>query len=428
MLKRHNFALGLAWLTVLFLVPLPFLQTVSTGLPAIYNDQRQAILYGTIAYAWMLAAIYLSTRPRWLDRLIGLPEMYMIHGLVSIAAIALAYLHKTGTTSEGWTKTTGDWAFNLFLAVMLYSLIFLASWLTSRIPPLAQLKTWLEKVFHHEFNVWVHRLNLVATVLVFIHVLLISYIRAIIPFMAWFLGASVLVAGSYLWAKLGPRAAGELVANVPLAPNLQELTIRLPRRPRGLDLYPGDFIFLSFPELVGLSEPHPFSLANDPQADGHRIRLAIRGDGDFTRLLAAVPVPQAVQVQGGYGRYHAFLQEQRPAHVVMIAGGTGVVPLLSLLAAPPAPAVPTTVFYNASTVASMLYPDQFTAWEKRPALTVYRRVGRFSDDDVLSRLPADLHDVAVLIGGPAVMARHWIKVLTQQGIGRGQIYYEAFTW
>lgn len=159
MFKRHNYALGLAWLGILFLVPLPFVQTVDAGLPAIYNDERQAVLFGVIAYVWMLTAIYLSTRPRWLDRLIGLPEMYLIHGLLSIAALGLAYLHKTSTQSQGWIERTGDWAFNLFLAVMLYSLIFLAGWLTSRVPPLAQLKTWLEKIFKHEFNVWVHRLN-----------------------------------------------------------------------------------------------------------------------------------------------------------------------------------------------------------------------------------------------------------------------------
>ncbi len=297
MFKRHNYALGLAWLGILFLVPLPFVQTVDAGLPAIYNDERQAVLFGVIAYVWMLTAIYLSTRPRWLDRLIGLPEMYLIHGLLSIAALGLAYLHKTSTQSQGWIERTGDWAFNLFLAVMLYSLIFLAGWLTSRVPPLAQLKTWLEKIFKHEFNVWVHRLNLVATLLIFIHVLLIPYIRAITPFLALFLAASLGVAASYAWAKLGPRAAGRLLANRPLTPGVQELTIRLPRTQQPA-LHAGDFIFLSFPTLPGLREPHPFSIVNDPANDRTVIRLAIRGDGDFTRQLASVAPPQPVVLQG----------------------------------------------------------------------------------------------------------------------------------
>lgn len=425
MFKRHNYALGLAWLGILFLVPLPFVQTVDAGLPAIYNDERQAVLFGVIAYVWMLTAIYLSTRPRWLDRLIGLPEMYLIHGPLSIAALGLAYLHKTSTQSQGWIERAGDWAFNLFLAVMLYSLIFLAGWLTSRVPPLAQLKTWLEKIFKHEFNVWVHRLNLVATLLIFIHVLLISYIRAITPFLALFLAASLGVAASYAWAKLGPRAAGRLLANRPLTPGVQELTIRLPRTQQPA-LHAGDFIFLSFPTLPGLREPHPFSIVNDPANDRTVIRLAIREDGDFTRQLASVAPPQPVVLQGGYGRYQAFLREQQPAHVVMIAGGTGVVPLLSVTAAQPQQ--PTTFFYSARTAAGLLYPELFQAWQKRPAFTVFRQVGRFSDDLVVQQLPANTAQTAVLIGGPAALARHWIKVLTQHGIPRGQIYYEAFTW
>ncbi|GAF41301.1 oxidoreductase [Agrilactobacillus composti DSM 18527 = JCM 14202] len=85
MLKTYKYILGLVWLVVLFLVPLPFIQTLTTGLPALYNDQRLAIIWGAVAYAWMLASIYLSTRPHWLDRLIGLPKMYMIHGIMALA-------------------------------------------------------------------------------------------------------------------------------------------------------------------------------------------------------------------------------------------------------------------------------------------------------------------------------------------------------
>jgi predicted ferric reductase len=425
MLKRHNYALGLAWLGVFFLIPLPFIQTIATGLPAIYNDERLAILYGTIAYSWMLAAIYLSTRPRWLDRLIGLPEMYMLHGILSVAAIGLAYLHKTGTTSNGWTERLGDWAFNLFLAVMLYSLIFLAGWLTSRLPVLAQIKTWLEKVFHHELTIWVHRLNLVATGFIFIHVLLISYIRAITPFMIVFMTASIFVATSYLWFKIQPKTAAQLVANRTLAPNLQELTIQLPARNR-LTLQAGDFAFLAFPDIPGMREGHPFSIVNDPRQDHHQLRFAIRGDGDFTRRLAEIVPPQRVAVIGGFGRYLNFVTEQQPQQLVVIAGGTGVIPLLSLIAQQTTQA--TTFFYNGHTAANLLYPELFAAWQKRPSFTAYRQVGRFSDDDILHQLPAERRGLAVVIGGPAGMARHWIKVLTANGVPRGQIYYEAFTW
>lgn len=86
--------------------------------------------------------------------------------------------------------------------------------------------------FLYELTIWIHRLNLVAMILVFIHVQLIGYITAITPFMWWFDGASLVVAASYLWAKLGaPRTwqTGTLIGNRAISPNVQELTIQLPR-------------------------------------------------------------------------------------------------------------------------------------------------------------------------------------------------------
>jgi len=102
MLKKHRYSLGLFWLIAIFVLPLPFLQTVTQGLPALYQSELLAIDWGVIAYVWFLLAIYLGTRPKWLDRLVGLPSMYLLHGILSIAAIGLAYLHKSGTQSTGW--------------------------------------------------------------------------------------------------------------------------------------------------------------------------------------------------------------------------------------------------------------------------------------------------------------------------------------
>ncbi|WP_407887837.1 hypothetical protein [Levilactobacillus sp. N40-8-2] len=136
---------------VLFVVPLPLIQALALGLPSIYASDALAIQWGSIAYVWFLVAIYLSTRPKWLDRLIGLPSVYFIHGVLSLLAIGLAFLHKEGTHSFGLIRQTGDWAFDLFLGLMVYSLVFMAGWLTSRFGVLRWIKRQLERLFHHEF-------------------------------------------------------------------------------------------------------------------------------------------------------------------------------------------------------------------------------------------------------------------------------------
>lgn len=429
MLKRHRYSFGLFWLIAVFLLPLPFIQTLSAGLPTIYQSEYRAIYYGTIAYVWMLFAVYLSTKPKWLDRLIGLPEMYMVHGMLSIAAIVLAYLHKEGAPSTGWIKTTGDWAFDLFLGLMIYSLIFMAGWLTNRVSLLKKIKQFLENLFRHELSVWIHRLNIVALILVFIHVQLISYITAIKPFIYLFDIVSLLVLVSYIFSKLVQPLTyeqGILLSNQTIANNIQELKIRLPRSSH-IQLLAGDYIFLSFPDYPGLQEMHPFSIANAPNKE-REITLAIRGDGDFTKSLPQVEEKARVKIDGGYGRYQEFLEEQPAnANIVILAGGIGVTPLLSTIDANIGRNM--RIFYTAHKQDDLLYLNRFEAWQKQNIADCHLQVGRFKNEQVLSNLPNGWqHNTIFLIGGPSSMMHHWIRVLKKHGAGNGQIYFEEFSW
>jgi predicted ferric reductase len=416
--------MGLVWGVVLFVLPLPLIQTLAAGLPSIYASEALAVQVGSIAYVWFLAAIYLATRPHWLDRLIGLPSIYMVHGMLSLLAILLAYLHKSGTSSAGWIKTTGDWAFDLFLFLMVYSLVFMAGWLTSRVPPLAALKRWLEKLFKHELSVWLHRLNLVAVALVFIHVQLISYITAIHPFMWCFDGYTAVVAALYLWAKWQnwQVPSGKLIAKRELAPNFYEFTVRLPRRYRN-NIAPGDYIFIKFPDIAGLKELHPFSVVN--QVTAGEVVLAIRGDGDFTRAIQQLAVGARVGLTSGYGRFASLVQEHPDARLVLIAGGSGMVPMVALAQA--YGDRPVTMYYAAHRQQDLIYlPELKELAAQHPQLAVHAQAGRF-DVTQVAAAEADA-DTIYLLSGPSTLGRAWQRALRQAGVTEAQMYYEEFSW
>ncbi|GHV97399.1 hypothetical protein lacNasYZ03_02580 [Lactobacillus nasalidis] len=426
MFKKHDYTLGVLWAAAFFILPLPFIQTLEAGLPAAYQSEKLAIMAGTIAYVWLLLAIYLSTRPHWLDRLIGLPKVYMIHGIMSIGAIFLAWLHMEGAPSAGLIKQTGNAAFYLFLALALYSLVFMAGWLTKRVPFLAKIKRLLEeKVFRHEVSIWLHRLNLLAVLLVFVHIQLIPYIRAITPFMAWIWAATVFVFASYFLslAKSRGKNNAELLSRRLVADNVLELTLKTDQDLA--DFEPGDYIFLSFPDEAGLEEPHPFSFVNLPR-DEKQITLAIRGDGDFTRQLQELAPPVRARISPSFGRYQEAVAEQKPDQLLIIAGGIGVVPLLSVIDGNPD--LPAQVFYNAHTRDSLIYEEKFLHWSSRGNFKSRCQVGRFKDEEVLGALPQNLSGLQVLIGGPQAMADHWIGLLKGEGLPAGQIYYEEFDW
>ena len=245
--------------------------------------------------------------------------------------------------------------------------------------------------------------------------------------MLLFYGASIFVFGTYLWKKIQPNALGvkaRLVSNQKIGENIHELTIQLPKSDKQ-SYRPGDFIFISFPHIKGLEEPHPFSLVNDPR-DGQELVLAIRGDGDFTRQLQDISAPSHLYVDGGYGQYQAVIDEQKPKEILAIAGGIGITPILSVIEAHPH--IRTRVFHGSSTEAGLVYASKFIQWKERSNFQADRKVGRYLKEDILPYLPDQMDHTLVLLSGLAAMARYWIKVLMDNGLSKQQIIYEEFGW
>lgn len=72
---------------------------------------------------------------------------------------------------------------------------------------------------------------------------------------------------------------------------------------------------------------HPFSVADSPQRAG--MSLIIKEVGDFTRTVGALPLGTPIGVDGPYG---TFTLQRHPAEaVLLIAGGVGIAPVMSLL-------------------------------------------------------------------------------------------------
>lgn len=414
----------LTWGVILFVIPLPLVQAMAVDLPSLYTSTSLAIQIGSIAYVWMLLAVYLATKPKWLDRLIGLPSIYFIHGVLSMLAIALAYLHKEGTSSYGWIKTTGNWAFDLFWGLLVYSLVFMAGWLTSRFKPLLWLKKQLEILFKHELSVWIHRLNLIAVLLVFIHVQLISYITNMTIYIWLFNGYTIFVTGAYLLQKLRSRyglAQGKLTAIQPIAANFYELTIQF-KSHHALKLYPGDYVFINFPNIDHLKELHPFSILNSV-VDG-TITLAIRGDGDFSRAVQHAKVGSKVLIDGGYGRFNPIIKQHPDDELVLVTGGSGIVPMISLMRGLPNRRI--TLYYSAHSKAGLIYQQEIeTLAAQRNNLTVHIQQGRF-----FRSVPRDLirPNVTYLLSGPLALGQSWQKQLLNNGINEERVYYEEFSW
>ncbi|MDR0299767.1 MAG: iron reductase [Streptococcaceae bacterium] len=425
MLKKHRYWLGLFWLLVIFVSPLPLIVTATQGLKGTVN--ASAIFgtqIGTIAYVWMLLVTALSEKPRWLDRLIGLPEMYFLHGIVGTLAVVLAFFHSELLLSTGMISLTGNIALYLLIAVLLYSIFFMSSWLTGRSRLANNLKQRLEKVFNYEVSLWLHRLNIVAILLVFGHVLLISYITAISAYMFWFYLYTAITAILYVsYHFIKPLAFhnGTLISNRKLADNVTEIVVQLKHH---VHFRAGDFTFISFPDEEGMKEKHPFSILQYNRKKKQLV-FAIRNYSDFTALLDKVKLNSRVKIDGGYGRLHEALEEHKNQPLVLIGSGIGSVPLIAIV-----------LYYVGKREITfvrvgheekdLIYEDflQGLATEY-PNFNYMSQVGRLSEYQ-MGKLADD--SSFFLVGGSNQMMNGTMTMLKKKGVKSSNVYGEKFSF
>ncbi len=96
----------------------------------------------------------------------------------------------------------------------------------------------------------------------------------------------------------------------------------------GLRFSPGQFAWLTVWGSPFKITGHPFSFSSSAAtADGH-VEMSIRNLGDFTSAVSEVPVGTRVYLDGPYGAFTVG----EPGHThVLIAGGIGITPMMSMM-------------------------------------------------------------------------------------------------
>ena len=76
----------------------------------------------------------------------------------------------------------------------------------------------------------------------------------------------------------------------------------------------GDFAFISFPNVKGMNEPHPFSILNVPSRDGY-VQMSIESVGDFTNKLPKLNEGEKATLTRGYAQQGRFSKEQLDSYL-----------------------------------------------------------------------------------------------------------------
>jgi ferredoxin-NADP reductase len=122
----------------------------------------------------------------------------------------------------------------------------------------------------------------------------------------------------------------------------------------------------------GYSAQRDYSIAN--ATEGDRVQLTVQrvADGEVSAYLAGVAEPgDQFELRGPIGGWFAWPADD-PRPLLLLAGGSGVVPLMSMIRthAQVKSQVPVRLIYSARTPADVIYSDEISSREQLSQLTV----------------------------------------------------------
>ncbi|MGR8825939.1 iron reductase [Leuconostoc mesenteroides] len=418
-MKQSKIDFLLAWAVVLVILPLPLIYTFNQGLVDSAANIR-TYDYGILAYVWWLVIVYLSTRPKWIERFIPLPKMYMMHGLLAIIALLFATLHEQMSfTYHVPIKLTGDYAWYLSIFGIVYATLFMSNWLIDRIPLVMATKNKLKFLLKHQISVWVHRLHFVMIGLIWFHVHLIPRVTQLSNFLIIFDLYTLAAGATYVYAKFirdTRKNSGILVENRALDVKTQIITVQLGKF--APDYHAGDIYFI---KIEGFSnEAHPFSVASAPRKNDKAVSFVIQNVGDYTQNISSIPLRSKVKLEGPFGQFDKLIREMPDDQPIILYGlGSGAAPMLSL--AQEFHEKEIHVIWSARRDSRLYLDDEFKPIDVRYT----SKNGRFSPEELRKILTSSeiKNGIFIIVGGSATVLRVR-KTLKKIGINSNRLVDE----
>ena len=181
----------------------------------------------------------------------------------------------------------------------------------------------------------------------------------------------------------------------------------------GFRFSPGQFGWLTLWGSPFKITGHPFSFSSSAEVTDGRVEMTIRNLGDFTSVIYKVPVGQRAYLDGPYGAFTIG----NPADMhVLIAGGIGVTPMMSMIRtlADRGDARPVILLYGSKDWELITFREELEALKARLNLTIVHVLANppvswtgeqgFITAEVFKRhLPPPYADHEYFICGPDVM-------------------------
>lgn len=294
---------------------------------------------GILAYTMMLTVTYISSRPRYLEKHFGMPEMYEVHSVMGIVLSILVIVHVAiqwngfQSIAEMSIVSQTGWVGIISLVVVMFTGIFSLSGLfVENNDTFRNIKNKMNR----EINLWLHRLAIVAIIAIYLHMYFLPFIQENTLFMVFLnvytIGA---LAAYFLWKiKIGTSPKFKVTKIERGTPSLWVLEFE-PLQGEIDEYTAGDYFFIRFKDADITGEGHPFSTSSaiTTQFD-NSIEFMIKEAGDWTTALENIKEGDVATLEGPYGNFFPEpIRESNESEIpfVLLGGGIGLTPNLSVL-------------------------------------------------------------------------------------------------
>lgn len=210
---------------------------------------------------------------------------------------------------------------------------------------------------------------------------------------------------------------------------------------QALQFSSGQYALIHFDGVTG---PRAYSMSQGGTTSKHvefQVRMIPGGQG--TQKLMDMPIGETVQIDGPYGM--AYLREDVQRDILLVGGGSGLAPMISL--ARGALALPNPGFkkihfiYGAREARDICGVDMLQALPKWSTMGQYTAVvsnapleqalpegtQRGFVHEAVERMHAqDLSNMEIYFAGPALMAQAMIKLLVELKVPMNQVHFDQF--
>lgn len=208
----------------------------------------------------------------------------------------------------------------------------------------------------------------------------------------------------------------------------------------------GQYVSIRIMREGGWSEQHPFTISAAPE--DQNLRLTIKKAGVFTTSIQDVQPGTEVKCVGPLGVFCKDIDTKDD--IVMIAGGVGITPFLSVLRhfqnVDAKNSV--TLFWSNKTIEDAFAADELSAMTKELNLTVIHaltreeNVQKYIQDafpqvlyvservgkELLQKHVADIHKASIFLCGPPRMMDFVLEELKNLDIDPKSVAMESFSW